>query len=169
MQGKVELQVSHGDVYLASFDFNSPATDEEIKQLENDYEVVLPKEYKEFLKIHNGAKLFDIGYGECTRIFSIEEVYDVANTMPEISSSLLPFASYPSIMFYLDLTREKKYIFSNESSPDFNFFSQNFTEWLSAIIQANGRPFWDWTPQMLYRTIDNTELRVKDWLIKGFE
>jgi len=44
-------------------EFNPPATEQEIEELESSYELKLPDEYKEFLRFSNGAK---IGGYSCT-------------------------------------------------------------------------------------------------------
>ncbi|WP_223066016.1 SMI1/KNR4 family protein [Paenibacillus caui] len=169
-EGRIKILGSDGKIYSASFVFNPPATINTIRQLENKYQIRLPKDYATFLSIHNGAKLFDIGNGDCTQIYSIDEVDNLAEIMmPEIAPNLLPIARYPGIKFYLDLTRKNNNIFSNESGPDFDFLAMNFTKWFSALIQTNGSPFWDLTPQMVYRIIDDPELKLKDWLLNGYQ
>ncbi|WP_433944658.1 SMI1/KNR4 family protein [Paenibacillus sp. SN-8-1] len=167
--GVLEIQGSDGVVNSANFELSPPATLQDIRMLESQYQIKLPREYKSFLTIHNGAKLFDIGYGEFTKIFSIEEVDEIAATMmPEIVPQFLPIARNPSSLIYIDLSRKTKYMFT-ESISEFNFLSMSFTEWINALIMANGCSFWDWTPLMVYRTIDEPELKVKDWLLAGFE
>ena len=39
--------------------FNPPATDEQIAELERKLKFPLPKEYKEFLRFSNGARIMD--------------------------------------------------------------------------------------------------------------
>ncbi|WP_019636195.1 SMI1/KNR4 family protein [Paenibacillus fonticola] len=167
-KNEILIQLSGGELEIAKFEFNPPARIEEIDFISKKYNVNLPNDYVEFMCIHNGAKLFDVGFGEFTEIYHLNKVDENSELMPDtIRGGLIPVAHYPSGTIYLDTTREKC-IFTNDSSQDFNFMSMNFGEWLEALILANGKYFWEWTPQMLYRTIDNRELRVKEWLIDGF-
>lgn len=168
-KNEILIQLSGGEVETAKFELNSPARKEEVDFISKKYNVILPNDYMEFMFIHNGAILFDVGFGEFTEIFNLNKVDEYSELMPDtINGGLLPIARCPSWTIYLDTTREKC-IFTNDSSPDFNFMSMNFEEWLEALILANGKYFWEWTPQMLYRTIDDRELRVKEWLINGFD
>ncbi|WP_240345543.1 SMI1/KNR4 family protein [Bacillus sp. LJBS06] len=52
----------------ATFEFNEPATQDEITKLKSHFNVSLPKDYEEFLALHNGMKFFD-----GVEILSIEE------------------------------------------------------------------------------------------------
>lgn len=85
--GVLNVQASDGEVYSAKFDLLHPASEQDIRWLEHQYQIKLPQEYK---------------------------------------------------------------------------------SWLNALVIANGSSFWDWAPLMLYRTIDDSELKVKDWLLPGF-
>src|SRR5688572_18138795 len=48
-----------GFTYKATCTFNSPASDEQIHSFEKKTGLFLPEDYKEFLKITNGCRLFD--------------------------------------------------------------------------------------------------------------
>lgn len=166
-ENQILIQLSGGEVETATFELNPPASEEEVNYILTKYNVALPNDYLEFMCIHNGAKLFDIGFGEFTEIFDLKKVDEYSELMPDtISGGLIPVAHCPSGTIYLDTTREKC-VLTNDSSPDFNFISMTFGEWLEALILANGNYFWEWIPQMLYRTIDNREIRIKEWLMNG--
>lgn len=166
---EILIQLSDGEVVTAKFELNPPVRKEELDYLSKKYNVILPNDYMEFMFMHNGAILFDVGFGEFTEIYSANRVDEYSELMPDtINGGFIPVARCPSGSIYIDTTREKC-IFTNDSSPDFDFLSMNFEEWLTALIMSNGNHFWEWTPQMLYRTIDDRALKFKEWLLSGFK
>ncbi len=59
------IQNEGGHISEAGFEWNSAATAEEIQEFEISNQVILPKEYNQFLTISNGALLFkNIDYGQ---------------------------------------------------------------------------------------------------------
>lgn len=106
--GDLLIQDSDGEVEPAQFRFNPPATQEDIEELEYTYDVELPQDYVDFLKIHNGAVLFDRGRGEYTELYSISQVYEFANVgIPEVSPGFMPIARHPSCEIFIDTSRKK--------------------------------------------------------------
>lgn len=153
----------------AKFSFSSPAGREEVDHFSKYFQMNLPREYKEFIMQHNGAKLFDIGFGECTEIYSISQVIEIAELMPDIVPNFIPVACCPSYTIFIDRGRENKYMFSQTGGSEFNFLAMNFKEWLETLILFNGNNFEERIPQLLFRTVDNNELKTKKWLIDGYK
>ena len=54
---KIDREVNEDDKFSLIFDFNSPATVEEVNSLEKELNVCLPIGYKEFLLFSNGVQL----------------------------------------------------------------------------------------------------------------
>lgn len=163
------IQTTGGNVEKARFEFFPSASPEELKFLSEKHEINLAPDYVDFLLLHNGAKLFDIGFGECTEIYSISQIIEKVEIMPDIAPGLLPIANSPSGSVFLDTTREEQNIFIQKGGSEFNFLSMDFMKWLEVLIIANGANFEEWTPLLLYRTIDENELMVKDWIIRGLK
>ncbi|MGG6310470.1 hypothetical protein [Paenibacillus macerans] len=69
------LQIMGGTVEKAKFEFSAPAGKEDVPFLSEKYKLLLAQYYVDFLLFHNGAKLFDIGFGEYTEIYSINPRY----------------------------------------------------------------------------------------------
>ncbi|WP_088070058.1 SMI1/KNR4 family protein [Gottfriedia luciferensis] len=61
----IRFQGEEGYLSRVECTFNSPASDEELKSFEKETGFILPNDYKEFLKISNGCRLFDdVEYAE---------------------------------------------------------------------------------------------------------
>lgn len=163
------IQTPGGNIEKANFYFLPPAKTEEIDRLSTLFQVNLPQEYREFLLQHNGAKLFDIGFGECTDIYSINEIVEIAELMPDIVPNFIPVARHPSCTIYIDTNREKRYMFSQAGGSEFSFLAMGFEEWIEMLILSNGNYFEERIPQLLFRTIDDSELKIKKWLIDGYK
>ena len=158
------IQFEDGSVQPATFTFNTGADLKDIEALENKHGIKLPEDYVAFLRLHNGAKLFDLGHGDYKHVYSISEVdADATLYSPDISPGLFPIARYLGNTIYIDTSREDLYLFKGGSSHQFDFLGMNFTNWLIYLIIANGHPFWDWSPSCFYRTIDDRELTAEDY------
>ncbi|OUQ86503.1 hypothetical protein B5G50_21460 [Brevibacillus brevis] len=58
-EGCFDIYWGEGELHKAICKFNPPVTIEVIEKLENKTDWVLPEDYKRFLLITNGCKLFD--------------------------------------------------------------------------------------------------------------
>ena len=68
--GKIDREVDEDDRFSLIFDFNSPATEEEVSFLEKELNVRLPIGYREFLLFSNGAQLC----GHCAEFYTTTRV-----------------------------------------------------------------------------------------------
>lgn len=55
----LQIQDEQGYLYKAKCTFSPPASDEEINNFEKQTGLIIPSDYKAFLKITNGCRLFD--------------------------------------------------------------------------------------------------------------
>lgn len=159
-------QFGGDSIIQASFEFGPPADEVALNQLVQKYDIELPTDFIEFLQLHDGAKLFDYGYGEHFEFYNIQEIDEMSEMMtPEIAPHLLPIGRYPSsCTFFIDTSRrEGKCLFIGEASSEFDYLHMTFTEFLEYITRSNGTPVWEYTKLMLYRTMDDPELKVKEW------
>ncbi|MDO7487602.1 SMI1/KNR4 family protein [Peribacillus frigoritolerans] len=51
--------VEEGEVYNVSCSFNPPIKTTEIETFESEHDIKLPEDYKAFLKLHNGARIYE--------------------------------------------------------------------------------------------------------------
>ncbi|WP_434750280.1 SMI1/KNR4 family protein [Paenibacillus amylolyticus] len=160
----MKIQLDDGSIQTATFTFNVGADSRDIEAIESKYGIKLPEDYVSFLRLHNGAKLFDLGHGDSKHIYSLAEVdADATLYSPDISPELFPIGAYLGNTIYIDTSREDLYLFKGGSSHEFDFLGMNFTSWLIYLIMANGQPFWEWSPSCFYRTVDDRELTAQDY------
>ncbi len=125
-----------------------PSIDERrILELEEKLGFQLPKDYRTFLKVHNGLALMGVTiYGIDNRLFSLEkaysfEHYEVDNPMPEY---LLPFSPDGGGNHYcFDLRAcslescevvfwQHDFIYSEEHKPE--VVNPNFSDWVEEVV-----------------------------------
>ena len=71
------IQGEEGFTYNATCTFNPPATDEQIAYVEKQTGYKLPDDYKTFLKITNGCRLFDdVQYGGEAYLYSLQQLVE---------------------------------------------------------------------------------------------
>jgi hypothetical protein len=70
----IQVQTEEGYLYDATCTFHPPVTDEDIIKFEKETGFILPKNYREFLKITNGCRLFDDIYGGEIELYSLEQI-----------------------------------------------------------------------------------------------
>lgn len=163
------IQVEGGEVEKAKFEFSLQAETKDINLLTEKYNIKLPQDYIDFLLIHNGAKLFDIGFGEYTEIYSINQVIETSELIPDALPSLLPIARCPSYQVFLDTLCTENNIFINKGASEFDFTGLTFKGWLESLIITNGNSYFERVPFFLFRTIDDGKLKTKDWIINHFD
>ena len=153
------VQNENGHLCYAGFEWRSPATDTEISKFEKANKIMLPDDYKEFLKTSNGATLFkDIEYGQwgCV-LYGLDELIEkskqVKNAYGDLfKESWLVFAEWlgDGDLFIFDLEKvsnnEKKYLLYGggcDSPADYRYL-RNFEIWLDRLIVAQGAKYWLW-------------------------
>ena len=97
--------------------FNPPATDEQIAELERKLKFPLPKEYKEFLKFSNGARIMDNDiYGIHEFGMSDHHIPDgyLAIGRNELSGRRIAISEEDGLVYLLWDTRETPWDFEKE-------------------------------------------------------
>ncbi|RNB53460.1 SMI1/KNR4 family protein [Brevibacillus gelatini] len=138
-----------GDLIDVEFQWNEPASKEEIESFTDKTGWVLPDSYKEFLSIHNGAGLF---ISETHQIFihSIEEImqYHASRdkTYPPSWYHVGTFYGHGEYM-YIDSEKVKNgredYIIII-GVGEVTELPVGFETWLSRLIVSQGNRFWSW-------------------------
>jgi len=153
------VQNEGGYVSTAGFVWREPIDDQKLSAFEKEKGIALPAQYIDFLKISNGALLFeDIEYGQWgCEIFPLESI--IAETEKVIAqgwnlnSNWIVFAKWRGDcdLFVFDLNRysggEKNYILDGDegsNSEEWVYIKGDFDTWLDRLIVAQGAKYWRW-------------------------
>ncbi|WP_416294969.1 SMI1/KNR4 family protein [Paenibacillus illinoisensis] len=167
VENRETLSVLRGDgeLYEAKFVFYKPAPQEDIQMLENKHEIKLPQDIVEFLRVSNGASLFDTGDGESLVVYSVSEMDEEADFYtPDIAPGLFPLIKYAGGTIFFDPQKDNRNLFLSSSGSEFDYMGLNFAELLEYFIRSNGNYFWEWIPMLASRSLDEEEVKFKDWL-----
>ncbi|MDF2858683.1 MAG: hypothetical protein K0Q87_4534 [Neobacillus sp.] len=152
-------QTEGGELSEAGFEFREPASIEEIQAFERENDILLPKEYKEFLLINNGSVMFkDIKYGQWgCKILGLQEILPATNELrkygTDIGKSFIVFATWLGdgdvLLFDLDKyqTKGKNYIIDGDQGygvEEWESLKGDFAKWLDRLIVSQGSKYWRW-------------------------
>ena len=153
------VQNENGFTGEMGFEWREPASDLEIKKFEIQHNIILPADFKKFLKISNGAILFkDIQYGQWgCKIYGLDEIIDISNHVKdwwyELKPEWIVFATWlgDCDILIFDLTKSKNginhYIIDGEQGEevgDWINIKGNFEKWIDRLIVAQGAKYWRW-------------------------
>ncbi|MFD0048717.1 SMI1/KNR4 family protein [Actinomycetes bacterium NPDC127524] len=134
--------------------FNEPAAMEQIREFEKDTNWILPKDFIEFLLLHNGCTIFDsldegenIGGG-----LIIHSLEDIKSTYEDLQTdeAFIPIGSVLDQYLAISIKR------LNEQNPNYLLISEiageesfdpielNFELFLDRYIVSQGDTFWSW-------------------------
>lgn len=158
-KGTLLIQNEEGSVSEAGFDWNSPATDEDLEQFEKSTGIALPDDYKAFLKISNGATLFkDVEYGQWgCQILALDQLIvatqDLRNYGQDLTEASIVFATWlgdgDTLLFDLRKYQNegKNYIIDGDAGYNFEeweYIKGNFGKWIDRLIVSQGAKYWRW-------------------------
>ncbi len=148
------IQDEHGCVKTVEFKWENSATDTEISQFENDNKIILPEDYKKFLKISNGTTLFMDTWGY--QIYGLSEIMEETEKAkwPDFKDTWLVFGRHQSDgdLYIFDLEKvknnEKVYLLYGMECdhPSDYFYLGSFGTWLDRLIVSQGSQYWLWFP-----------------------
>ncbi|BBH24459.1 hypothetical protein Back11_58040 [Paenibacillus baekrokdamisoli] len=162
----LRVQVDHGEELNTVCTFNEPARDSDFKRLIKETNLIIPPDYMDFLKIHNGGVLYSLGeYGGGIELFSVEEIIENYEFYKDdLLESFYPIGIDNGEELLLiksnncdPLRRDKNYLFWSdvldlEDPIDLNC---NFEIWLDRLVMAQGNKYWYWniyTAETYYKT-----------------
>ncbi|MCL5290247.1 MAG: SMI1/KNR4 family protein [Firmicutes bacterium] len=153
------IQNEGGHLSEAGFEWNEPATIEEIYEFEGQNQILLPETYKEFLRISNGALIFkDIQYGQWgCKVLGLNDILKVTSKKIKVGCQLKKywtvFATWlgDGDMLVFDLNKykagEKNYIIDADQGYQTNkwvYIQGDFSKWIDRLIVAQGAKYWRW-------------------------
>ncbi|WP_338018899.1 SMI1/KNR4 family protein [Brevibacillus agri] len=132
--------------------FNPPAPESKFEQFSKDTGWSLPAGYKDFLSVHNGARLFrHIKNGGGYELLSLEEIKE--NHLDYMPKHWYPISINNGDYIFIDSNRVKegrddylvRFDHDNDVSPQIgSHMKMNFENWLERLIIAQGTEFWHW-------------------------
>lgn len=147
--GKRMVQNEEGFVEEMTFEFREPATDKEFQNFISSTHIQLPEDYQAFLRLHNGAVLFQPWFGGQFELYGVSEILEhkrgglfLENWYPIGDQN----GSY--LLIDSDKVNQNKndYLLWWDSSiyEDARNLNLNFELWLDRFIISQGTNFWDW-------------------------
>lgn len=135
--------INFGGIMKSNFYFHNPISKKDLNRLSQKE---LPKEYLNFLKISNGAILFDnefkgVPLGAACKIYSSSDL-KITDSIQKVPILLLQDIGE----IFIDINRYKKnmeYLSYPGIEAD-NYFSFSFCDWLEKYIISSGNEFWKW-------------------------
>ncbi|KAA6446954.1 SMI1/KNR4 family protein [Bacillus swezeyi] len=162
-KNEITLLSREGDVREAVCNFNNPASEEEIGEFEERTAIELPSDYKEFIKIHNGADIFDLLYAGCNiggglHLFSLNEVEESLKKLTYLKKEHVPIAH---LLEGSLLLVDQKILKANNrnylvlfSGLEYKPLNSNFELFIDRFVLSQGENFWEWpiyTAENYYR------------------
>ena len=137
----------HGLESDYSFTLNDGCTLNEVDKLESDIKYNLPNDYRQFMLATNGLTLCSITTS--SRIFGIEEIYEVKETFNIYSKNMLAISSCCDgqihIMIDLESSINKNIYIHEIMDGDYLYsIGCGFVEFLNRFILTYGSAFWEW-------------------------
>ncbi|WP_285769010.1 SMI1/KNR4 family protein [Peribacillus sp. SI8-4] len=138
-----------GIIYQSTCTFNSPASDEEIQSFEKKTGLHLPGDYKEFLKITNGCRLFESRKsGGENDLYSLEDIINYTYEVPYEGCFKVACIYQDNIVINGGAIAmgDKEYIMVKGHLDDFEEgrkLHMSFAEWIERFLSDQGEKFWD--------------------------
>ncbi|UAL53825.1 SMI1/KNR4 family protein [Bacillus sp. OVS6] len=152
LDDKGQLKVSYeGQVYTVVCTFNSPTNLNEVDIFEKENNIKLPEDYKAFLSLHNGARIFQLTdekgekIGGGLTIYTFDEIRKLQEI--EMFNELgIPIANLlEDCYLYLDIDKIKagdpNYLNILEFI-DLSPLNLSFEAFLERYIKSRGNQFW---------------------------
>ncbi|MFC7372570.1 SMI1/KNR4 family protein [Fictibacillus iocasae] len=153
--GKLMIQSSGGYCYEAECLFHEPLTEYVMQQFERQTLFTLPKEYRQFLLLHNGMTLFKGTFEGHIELYRLEDIPNHYKTFRDAFSSYLdddkkdsyPIGYYTNIgmiMIHNGKAKDGKEDYLWITSIDSIVLPHHFQTWLDRTIISQGSPYWSW-------------------------
>lgn len=132
--------------------FNEPASDEKIALFEKKQDVIIPDDYRNFLKQCNGCTLFDdIKYGGESYLLSLKEIEEYHNIYVDMPKGWIIVGYFYEDLIIIDTNKYSKgnlnYLLVNDCCSSYEYakpLNSNFEIWFDRVIINQGSKFWTW-------------------------
>jgi len=131
---------------------NTSADYDQISCIERLLGKNLPKEYKDFLVLYDGARLYDYDGLDGFQLLGCNEIvkansFAKATFEEEWKDNLMIFAKYIGESNYLafDTSNENKNVidcYFEELPVDWSIIAKNFNEFIALLIESDGNKYW---------------------------
>ncbi|WP_261382067.1 SMI1/KNR4 family protein [Bacillus licheniformis] len=165
--GVIRILGSEGEITDALVTFSgSGASQSDIRAFETHHQLSLPDDYKKFLTLHNGARIFDslldgVNIGGGLHLFNLKEI-DTELKDEELYEDVsgIPIGHLlEECDLMIDRVRLKEgdpnYLYLLEDGLEYKPLHLNFEIFLDRYVMCQGQPFWEWryyTAENYYRT-----------------
>ncbi|HHY74892.1 MAG TPA: SMI1/KNR4 family protein [Bacillus bacterium] len=151
--GKLTIQRENGELLEVTCEWNNPASEKELADFSLKTGWYLPDDYRQFLKLHNGAKIFSV-WGDYFELFDLNNIMKYYREYEifykgAYEKSWYMIGYYKGYGEYLFIDSEKAA--NNNSSylvyvqvGDRQDLSLNFEMWFDRFIVAQGSRYWFW-------------------------
>ena len=144
---------SEGNLIEVELSVNTACTETSLQKAESELTIKLPNEYRSFLRVYDGSRLFDYDKLDGIQLLGTDELYKfnlyVRKTFEEIwDDNVLIFAKYIGEDNYLgfNLNHIGSYniidCFFEEMPNSWKVIANSFDEFLMKFIQEQGRKYW---------------------------
>ncbi len=146
------IYVGYGRTKLVSFSYGDPLTEEEIERFEEKTKWGVPEAFRNFLRLHNGAVLFDDPeYGGGPEILSLDNIVLMNRFYKLWPNSWYPIVDLHVSVILIDSERVKAgrddyliWMWKTGAIEDAQYLNVEFTVWLDRFIVTHGEDFWLW-------------------------
>ncbi|MGK5512354.1 SMI1/KNR4 family protein [Brevibacillus formosus] len=148
--GYFDVYWGEGEIHKAICKFNPPVTFEELEKLESKTDWILPEDYKNFLMIANGCKLFDDPkYGGENDLYKLEELIDFNYEDPYEECYSIAYIYGENIVINSKKYQEgnPNYLYVKDKIDQFEEavpLGMNFESWFDRFVVCQGQKFWNW-------------------------
>ncbi|AOR22468.1 SMI1/KNR4 family protein [Clostridium taeniosporum] len=145
---KLNIFDSEGNSIEVGFNFNNPATENEITYVENKLNFKFPKSFINFLETFNGCTLFNYKELDGLIILSTNDFIKINNYLintfeEDWNSELIIFAKYIGEDNYLAFNGEKIIdCFTEELPSEWRIISNDFNQFIDEFIENDGAKYW---------------------------
>jgi len=145
------LQLEEGYITETTCTFNEPISEEDLGSFEKQLGYKLPPDYKEFLRITNGCRLFDHPkFGGENYLYALQDIKNI--TYEEPNEGFLKVGNFYEEDIYIDLklfnSGEKNYLFVKYNIDQFHegrALRSNFELWFDRFVISQGTKFWNYS------------------------
>jgi len=125
------------------FNFNDPATEDDIAYLESVFKVKFPNDYKVFLRLHNGMEIID-----GIEVLSTSDVIKY-NEVQDLPEECILIGYHFDGRYVIDTKRYRNgldymfYLDSIDSFEEAEDLGSNFEIWFDRLLSSNGVKYWE--------------------------